>query len=85
VSQLFCSLQMKCRRYSVSTACDPSMLALLWGLNGVVLIFEIFRSLHKCRMTLLVKFEAQSVRIEPVDPNTVITLSTKALAIVSAS
>jgi len=61
------------------------MLALLWGLNRVVMIFEIFISLHKSHMTSLVNFEARSVRIEPGDPKTATTLSTSALGIVSTS
>jgi hypothetical protein len=76
---------MKSRKYSVVIACDVSMLALLWGLNRVVMIFEIFKSLHKYRMTSSVNLEAQSVRIAPGDAKRVATLSTSALAIISAS
>lgn len=61
------------------------MSALLWGLNRVVMIFEIFKSLHKSRMISPVNFEAQSVRIEPGDPKTATSLSTSALGIVSTS
>jgi hypothetical protein len=50
-----------------------------------VAIFEILKSLHKCRIISPVKFEAQTMRIEHGDPNTMITLSTSALAIGAAS
>jgi hypothetical protein len=63
MSHLFWSLQIKCHQYSVIIAYDFSMLALLWGLNRVVIIFEIFKSLHKSRMSSPVNFEARSVRI----------------------
>ena len=80
MSQLFWSLQIKCR-FSVIIACDFSM----WGLNRVVMIFEIFISLHKSHMTSPVNFEAQCLRIEPGDPKTATTLSTSVLDIVSTS
>jgi hypothetical protein len=73
MSQLFWSLQIKCHKYSVIIACDFSILGLLWGLNRVVMIFEIFKSLHKISMESPVNFEAQSVRIEPGDPKTATT------------
>jgi len=66
-------------------ACDFSMLALLWGLNKMVMIFEIFKCLHKSRMNSPVNFEEQFVKIEPGDPKTATTFSTIALGIVSAS
>ena len=83
MSQLFWSLQMKCRKYSVSTACDLSMLVLLWGLNGVVVIFEIFRSLHNCRMTTC-KVRSAICGNQTRWPKQW-SLSTNALSIVSAS
>jgi hypothetical protein len=60
------------------------MLALLWGLNRVM-ISEIFKCLHKSRMNSTVNYEVYSVRIERGDPKTATTLSTSTLGIVSAS